>query len=65
MFNFDFSVHALWGGPTDMEWHHYISVVGPPKTALYARQTTTVDQKNVKIENAVETMTPTSWMPLR
>jgi len=42
-----------------------ISVVGPPKTALYARQTTTADQKNVKIENAVETMTPTSWMPLR
>jgi len=50
MFNFDFSVHALCGGP--------------PKPALYDWQTTPVWQKNVKIENTVETKTPT-WMPLR
>jgi len=38
MFNFDFSVHALWGGPL--------------KPALYDWQTTPVWPKNVKIENA-------------
>jgi len=39
-------------------------IIGP-KTALKGLQTTTVWPKNVKIENAVETKTPTSWMPLR
>jgi len=51
MFNLDFSVLALWRGP--------------PKPPLYDWQTTTVWPKNIKIENTVETKTPTSWMHLR
>jgi len=49
MFNLDFSVHALLGGPH----FHYMT----------DRQQR-FDLKNVKIENTVETKTPTSWMPL-
>jgi len=55
MFNLDFSVHTLWGEPRE--------------DSLYVQCMTDrqqrFDQKNVKIENAVETKKPTSWMPLR
>jgi len=52
MFNFDFSVHVLWGelreDPLNL---HYMTDRQQPK--------------NIKIENTVETKTPASWIPLR
>jgi len=56
MFNFDFSVHALLRGENRVD---------PLNLKCMTDRQERFDRKNIKIENTVETKTPTSWMPLR